>query len=439
MNGKERHWLARLRLNRVALVLIIALLGSFVSVLQAEAVLTAQSISGTVEVLLAGEQTWKPLTAAMKLKTGDQVRTAQSSSVDLWFEDGSVLNLAEETQMSINQLEISTARKSRIARFKLWWGAITAKVTKLAFAENVCEIETDTVVAGVKFSEMTVIHPRNSNQAEVIAHQGLVEVRQVADGMATVTGFFNEQESLTFLLDSIGARVLIGVQKIVGKITLQSNIPLRNIRGMIDGGASLLKIDNTGRSPIDVGLQEIVVTLEQQVSATFGIPPGREMMITSNAEIDASFSIKRRSAILCSGLYIFLNSGALDVAGETVKAGIPNCFPLEGAPKTRGVIQREEERDILEKIEEVGTPSIIESEQSRGADLATPTPIPLEPTPTPTPEDVEGPLPYTPTPTQTPEEEEEEEEDRPTGPICPSCPRPAPTETPASPSETTEP
>jgi len=423
MNAKE---LTALRWERVVLVLVILLSGSLFSVSQAEATLTAQSIGGTVEVLLAGEQDWKPLTATMKLKTGDQVKTRQNSSVDLWFEDGSVLNLAEETQMTISQLEISTAQKSRIARFKLWWGAVTAKVTKLAFTENVCEVETETVVAGVKFSEMTVIQPQNTSQSEVIARQGLIEIRQIGEGTVNISASLSP-DGILFSTDSIGSWILVGVHKVLRKITLESNVPVPHIRGLLDGATTLLKIDNNSDAPIDLESEGIIATLGLKSSATFGISPERQELVVrvDIPKPKISFSFKRRTgAILCDGVYMFLNGGNGKLNGQDMKAGEFNCSAPGGLQRTgRGGIQLQEEDTKVFKEEQPVEPDDTKSETARGADPATPTPIP---TPTPTVEeedDEEEPTP-TPTPTATPKDK----------PRPRQGPPPPPTETPASPS-----
>ncbi len=424
--------MAALCLDRLVLVFIILFLGCFLSFSQAEAVLTAQSISGTVEVLLAGEQTWKPLTAAMKLETGDQIRTGRNSAVDLWFEDGSVLNLSEETQLAISQLEISTAQKSRVARFKLWWGTVTAKVTKLAFTENVCEVETDTVVAGVKFSEMTVSHPQNVPQSEVIALQGRIETRQIGEGIVNVVGRLSDLEEVTFSLDSKGAGADIDVQKILRKIRVESNNPLRAGRVRFDGSNTLLNVDNPG-APIKLSWQGITATLGS--SAKFGIV-GQEVGWETGDNVNTSFSFESYPAtlqLICGGrgMLAILGEGkvCIDVNGQPwgclEKPGEPNCV-LPGE-RGRGLIQRDQERALPQETPVAGsTPGT----DVQGAE-ATPTPTPMPTaTPTPTPEE-EEPTP-TPTPTPTPRPTRTPTP-KPISSSVPSTPRPAPTETPASP------
>lgn len=395
MNGKVS---TAFRWGHAVLILVIVVCGCFVFVPQAKAVLTAQSISGTVEVFLAGEQDWKPLTATMKLKTGDQIRTGPSSSVDLWFEDGSVLNLAEGTQLSINQLEVSPVQKSRIARFKLWWGAVTAKVTKLAFTENVCEVETETVVAGVKFSEMTVIQPQNTSQSEVVVRQGLIEIRQIGEGMVNFSAFLSPK-GLTGQLLKVGDWVTIDDQKILQQIVLKGR-GVRNLRAVFDGDTIGMKINNNSDTPVDVGVQNLVATLGAQSSALFTKVSDMEMFITGDT-LDLECSPKSLPAFKCSGLGTIKHKGELFVKnkedlsgkGENIDdVGVPHCFPLEGLKTGRGIgpgILREGPISTeAESAEEQRPPSEIESGRARGADPEEEEEE-VEPSPTPEGEEVE--------------------------------------------------
>lgn len=415
-------------------ILTLVLLAGILPVVAAE--LAPQSLTGTVEVLLAGQQTWQPLTTTMKLKMGDQVRTGPSSAVDLWFEDGSVLNIAESTQLSITELQVSTAEKSRIARFKLWWGTLTAKVTKLAFDENVCEVETDTVVAGIKFSEMTLIHPANAPQSEVIARQGVISVRRLASDnrMVTFSGLLSEQEGVQVVLPpEAGAEVVIGVQKILGKIELNSMLPLTGIRTLFDAAANFLKLDNASKNAVNVMVQNTVAVLNTQASVTVGIPADQQLVLDTLGETNLSVSLKRRDGtVVCQGLYLFLNGGTMTFSNEELKVGMPNCFPFGGQqagaeqPRSRSTIQTQSEGTTRAASQENPVaPDSPVSQSPQGSDVATPTPSPTIEIPTATPTEEPSPTPTeTPTPTPTP---------FPDIPTPVPTPLPIKTETPASP------
>jgi hypothetical protein len=420
-------------------VICLILCGFFFGAGVAEANLTAQSSSGTVEVLPAGQQTWEALTASMKLNVGDQVRTGPNSVVDLWFDDGSVLNLAEGTQLSITELNISTAQKTRVARFKLWWGTVTVKVTKLAFTENVCEIETDNVLASVAFAEMIVKYPQNAPQSEIVAQQGQVTVRRIAsdDRAVNLVGNLTDQEGIEFLLPPmVGTEVFLSVQKILGTIEVQSSLTVPDILPLFNAFNSFLKIDNEGQQEVAIKIRDNISILGPNTSATVGIPSGQEMRVDPTGETSLVFSIKRRTAaILCEGLYIFLNGGDLSVNDEAVQPGVPNCFPLvlaaeAGQPRSRTLGQ--EPLSAAPATGEVPViPNAPQSREPQTTEVAdTPTPMPT-PTPTPEEEEEEEEVEPTPTPTKTPRPDPTRTP-RP-APACPACPPPPPTATPASP------
>ena len=412
-------------------VLLTLLLGG----IPAEATLTPQTMSGTVEVLLAGEGYWKPLSAAMKLKTDDQIRTGPNGTVELWFEDGSVLNLGEDTQLSINQLEISTAQKTRVARFKLGWGTVSAKITKLAFTRSVCEIETDTVLVGIQFSEVKIEALRDSQQTDVYVLQGIIETLKIGEGLARVFGFVDEQEGVSFTLDSMGAKVLLGVQKIVRKITLESDMPVKNLQAMIGSQDNTLKVSNASEIPLEVDYSGIIATLEQDRAATFGIPREDEILINSAGNVNYSLWFKERTAEY-DGLYVFADQGPIPVDGKVIETGSFDYFSVEEkeedkaaralAAPTEQVQEREITQDEVLPFDDEETSSEVQypegSEEPTPVATATSTPTPtptITPTLTPTPRLTPTP---TPTPTATPK------------PASAPTAAPAPTATPASPS-----
>jgi hypothetical protein len=158
MNTQRKHLVTSSLWGKIALIVFML---CFVSTVSAEAAVTVRAFTGTVEVLLKGKDTWKPTSEAMELNVGDEILTGKGSSVDLLSEDGSELHLGEETQLAISELEFSVTEKTRVSRFKLIWGTVTAKVATFMFKKNTFEIETDTVVAGFKFSNLQIATKQN--------------------------------------------------------------------------------------------------------------------------------------------------------------------------------------------------------------------------------------------------------------------------------------
>lgn len=366
---------------------LIILVSCFVAPL-AEAALTPQAIQGTVEVLRGGEQTWAPLTASTTLQEGDQIKTSPGGSVELWLEDGSVLSLGEDTKLSMKELELSTVQKTRVARLKLWWGAVTAKITKLGFTESVCEIETNTVVAGIKFSEMKVEARRETSQTHVTALQGMIEVLKTAEGDVQISGMLDEDAGIQFPLDQIGAKASLSVQKIVRKITLEVDAPVDMLRTMLGKDDNTLKIDNPNLASLEATYTGIVAILEQDRAATFGIPDPATPLMMRGDSLNFSLWFKART-IQYKDFYVFADKGPIYINGQTIETGTFNYFSIEGEQRSRGLAPEEPASRTLtdeQDVEEPVVPPAPESQTAEGAQESTPTPEPTMPPPqTPTP------------------------------------------------------
>lgn len=148
------HFMLKTCEKYIAMFLIV--FGGCMLLGRTEAAVIVKEFRAPLEVMLQGEQAWKPFTSGTPLNSGDQVLTGKGGFVDLICEDGSTIHLNEETQLAISQLEYSEPQKTRLTKLKLLMGTVTAKATPLTFDKNEFSVETDTVVAGFKFSSMTI-------------------------------------------------------------------------------------------------------------------------------------------------------------------------------------------------------------------------------------------------------------------------------------------
>lgn len=137
-----------------------------------------QTIVGTVEVLKAGERTWRTLTMEDVLVAGDQIRTGTDGIVDLWSDDGSTLNIATDTELAIAELDYAPTQSRRVSKLKLLAGTLTAKAKPLEFKENTFEVETSTVVAGFKFSSATISVAANGD-TNIVMQDGIFDLSRV--------------------------------------------------------------------------------------------------------------------------------------------------------------------------------------------------------------------------------------------------------------------
>lgn len=374
-------------------------LGVWLPATLAEATLTPQAMSGTVEVLLTGEQFWKPLTAAMQLKAGDQIRTSPGSVVELWFDDGSLVRLEETTLLAITELEISIARKTRIARFSLQKGTISAKITKLGFTESLCQIETDRVVVEMKFAEVEVEVLEGGMQTRVTALQGELDLVKTREGEVMVSGMLDDQEGLIFSLSQVGAKIRLGVQRIVRKIVLEGEGSIQGLRTMLGDNDNTLKVDNAGTNPVEVAYSGITARLDQDRAATFGLPLQGELLLNSGGQMNFALWYKAR-ATQYEGLYVFADKGPIYVNDKVIETGSFEYLAsdqIQGTSRALAVPQKKTPaaRTLTQPQEQPVAPPPPDSGSPQGSREPTPTPTPT-PTSTPTP------MP-TPTPTATPE------------------------------------
>jgi hypothetical protein len=138
----------------------------------ANAALTAQDVTGTVDTAEESAPVWEPLAAAQPVDVGELVRTDFSAKTDLKGDDGSLLYVDEATQLAIREFEFNPDQQIRIARFAIIEGTVTAEAAQLAYATNIFDVETPTVVASFKFSKLTIQVDEQGN-TKLTPHSGM--------------------------------------------------------------------------------------------------------------------------------------------------------------------------------------------------------------------------------------------------------------------------
>jgi len=401
MNTKGEYLLTGHFWGKIA---IIVSLGCFVSISSAEAAVTVRSLRGTVEVLLKNEGTWKPASEAMELNVGDQILTGKGSSVDLLCEDGSELHIEEETQLAISELEFSMAERTRVSRFKLFWGALTAKAATFVFQNNTFEIETDTVVAGVKFSSMRIIAKQaetleDKPHTKILPIEGEFEMRQIGEGITNIECLLEAAPG--GIVFSMGSNAVVELKvdqtRENEKIAVKSNVALQDMWTILSDERNLLHVENAANAPVVLmGFQEHSIKVEQDSAVEFGFPFGQaEQEIGVGADgIDVLFVFRQTSEVLEDRFYILADKGIIEVNGQKLPPGSSVVFPIEGR-----------EVPVVPSAPDAPKPEGAGAPTPTPTATATPTPIPTEepeeepeeePTPTPTPKPT--PLPREPAP-----------------------------------------
>src|SRR5947207_3072875 len=110
------------------------------------------SVQGDVSVERGGAV---PAAVGMELALGERVRTGGDGRAKILFEDGTVLNLGEETRLKLTKFLYSPTG-DRVGVLELLRGAIRTWVTRLRSTKSRFEIQTPTAVAGVRGTHYAV-------------------------------------------------------------------------------------------------------------------------------------------------------------------------------------------------------------------------------------------------------------------------------------------
>jgi len=113
---------------------------------------TISALTGEVFVLKAGITTWTKASAGMSLEAGDRIKTSAGSNAVVTFFEGSTIDLAADTEISVSELGIAKHADSTI--IKLWQqiGKTRSRVEKLVDPASRYEIDTPAGAAVVRGS-----------------------------------------------------------------------------------------------------------------------------------------------------------------------------------------------------------------------------------------------------------------------------------------------
>ena len=177
-----------------ALLLILLIVGglslrTWMSTVVAQAAALAE-VSGVVEVMPVGSDTWLPAVPGSRVTIGDRIRTGTSSVATLAFFDGSVTILAAETELTVSQLSARRDGHDKAIVLHQWVGRTYNRVQRLLDAASSFEIETPTAVTAVR-GTVFAVEVESDGTTEVTVGEGLVEVTaqettvEVPPGQAT--------------------------------------------------------------------------------------------------------------------------------------------------------------------------------------------------------------------------------------------------------------
>ncbi len=151
--------------------------------------------AGTAEVMLAkppvevvprGQTAARPLVKGARLSEGDRVRTGRDGAAEIRLGDGSLVRLAELSELDIDKLDVDAQGAPTTSRFNLTAGQARAWVArqviaKVAAVQGAFAVQTPTAVAAVRQTDFAVLHDAGA-VTRVYTFEGAVETTSRAGG-----------------------------------------------------------------------------------------------------------------------------------------------------------------------------------------------------------------------------------------------------------------
>jgi hypothetical protein len=151
--------------------------------------------AGTAEVVLArppaevvprGQAAARALVTGARLGQGDRVRTGRGGAAEIRLGDGSLVRLAELSDLEIDRLDVDAAGTPTTSRFNMAAGQARAWVARQVIARVAAgpggfAVQTPTAVAAVRQTDFAVVHDAAA-ATSVYTFAGAVESASVGAG-----------------------------------------------------------------------------------------------------------------------------------------------------------------------------------------------------------------------------------------------------------------
>lgn len=167
---------------------MLCVLGSAIAAAAQQPTATIADVGGEVLVSF-GDGTSAPGAVGIDLYQGDAIQTKAGAFVLLELSDGSRLELAEDTNLLMEQLAVEPYSEARVSRVKLWWGKMRAVLSPGHQKEGASfDVQTPNSLVGVKFSkpDLEVEFDRDENSTRVFAYTVDVVVLNLISGATQV-------------------------------------------------------------------------------------------------------------------------------------------------------------------------------------------------------------------------------------------------------------
>jgi FecR protein len=146
---------------------------------------TLINFEGEVLIQKGRENLWLPVEKDMPLEQGDHLKTGAKGFAEILVDDGSQMRLEENSEITLSELSADAQTKSITASVYLWFGRMLSNLTPFAHSRSKFEVQTPTVVAGVRGTDFAV-EVVEANHTDV----------GVFDGEVTVAGLDRQKSPL---------------------------------------------------------------------------------------------------------------------------------------------------------------------------------------------------------------------------------------------------
>jgi hypothetical protein len=139
-------------------------------------VATLARMHGSVDILVAGSDTWQSVEVGTQIKASTRVRTGPDAAAQLAFFDGSTTDLASNTEVSVAQMSSRRKGGGKIIVLQQRLGQTYHRVQPLLDADSRFEVETPSAVASVRGTEFA-LDVGADGATLVVVVEGLVNVK----------------------------------------------------------------------------------------------------------------------------------------------------------------------------------------------------------------------------------------------------------------------
>ena len=136
---------------------------------------TLVDFEGEVSIQKQDEEIWLPVEVDIPLEEGDRIKTGKDGHVEILMDDGSMVKLEENSEITIRELAADYQTKSITSSLFLWFGRVLSNVTKFTNKTSRFQVSTPTLVAGVRGTEF-IVETTDSELTEVGVFDGEVAV-----------------------------------------------------------------------------------------------------------------------------------------------------------------------------------------------------------------------------------------------------------------------